>query len=82
MIGISFRKRPDLYLRLGLQSGSPPCPGRGSHSRKLTPLAALFNLIISCTELWKAIDLMTRRLVAAGQRPVTVGMYFSLGHST
>jgi high-affinity nickel-transport protein len=29
-----------------------------------------------------AIDLMTRRLIAAGQRPVTVGMYFSLGHST
>jgi high-affinity nickel-transport protein len=29
-----------------------------------------------------AIDLMTRRLVAAGQRPVTVGTYFSLGHST
>lgn len=29
-----------------------------------------------------AIDLMTRRLVASGQRPVTVGTYFSLGHST
>ena len=29
-----------------------------------------------------AIDLMTRRLVAAGQRPVTVGTFFSLGHST
>ncbi|KAF2477553.1 high affinity nickel transport protein nic1 [Lindgomyces ingoldianus] len=29
-----------------------------------------------------AIDLMTRRLTAAGQRPVTVGMFFSLGHST
>ncbi|KAF1997091.1 high affinity nickel transport protein nic1 [Amniculicola lignicola CBS 123094] len=29
-----------------------------------------------------AIDLMTRRLIAAGQRPVTVGMFFSLGHST
>lgn len=28
------------------------------------------------------IDLMTRRLVAAGQRPVTVGTFFSLGHST
>ena len=25
---------------------------------------------------------MTRRLIAAGQRPVTVGMFFSLGHST
>ena len=25
---------------------------------------------------------MTRRLIASGQRPVTVGMYFSLGHST
>ncbi|KAI9733761.1 MAG: hypothetical protein M1818_007175 [Claussenomyces sp. TS43310] len=29
-----------------------------------------------------AIDLMTRRLVASGSRPVTVGMWFSLGHST
>ena len=27
------------------------------------------------------IDLTTRRLVAAGQRPVTVGTFFSLGHS-
>ena len=30
----------------------------------------------------QAIDLMTRRLVASGQRPVTVGTFFSLGHST
>ena len=30
----------------------------------------------------QAIDLMTRRLIASGQRPVTVGMFFSLGHST
>lgn len=29
-----------------------------------------------------AIDLMTRRLIAAGQRPATVGTFFSLGHST
>jgi high-affinity nickel-transport protein len=29
-----------------------------------------------------AIDLMTRRLVATGQQPVTVGTFFSLGHST
>ncbi|MCJ1383027.1 hypothetical protein MMC17_006140 [Xylographa soralifera] len=29
-----------------------------------------------------AIDLMTRRLVASGGRPVTVGTFFSLGHST
>lgn len=29
-----------------------------------------------------AIDLCTRRLVASGQRPVTVGTFFSLGHST
>jgi high-affinity nickel-transport protein len=29
-----------------------------------------------------AIDLMTRRLLASGQRPVTVGTFFSLGHST
>jgi len=29
-----------------------------------------------------AIDLMTRRLIASGRKPVAVGMYFSLGHST
>ncbi|KAG9234944.1 high-affinity nickel transport protein-like protein [Amylocarpus encephaloides] len=29
-----------------------------------------------------AIDLMSRRLIAAGQKPVTVGTFFSLGHST
>lgn len=29
-----------------------------------------------------AIDLMTRRLVAGGSKPVTVGTWFSLGHST
>lgn len=29
-----------------------------------------------------AIDLMTRRLIASGQKPVAVGMFFSLGHST
>ncbi|RDW65310.1 nickel efflux system [Coleophoma crateriformis] len=29
-----------------------------------------------------AIDLMTRRLVATGSKPVTVGTFFSLGHST
>ena len=29
-----------------------------------------------------AIDLMTRRLIASGSIPVTVGMWFSLGHST
>jgi len=29
-----------------------------------------------------AIDLMTRRLIATGQKPVTVGTFFSLGHST
>ncbi|KAK4123140.1 NicO-domain-containing protein [Parathielavia appendiculata] len=29
-----------------------------------------------------AIDLTTRRLIASGQRPVAVGTFFSLGHST
>lgn len=29
-----------------------------------------------------AIDLMTRRLIASGQHPVSVGTWFSLGHST
>ncbi|KAJ5701412.1 nickel transport protein [Penicillium malachiteum] len=30
----------------------------------------------------QAIDLMTRRLLATGQKAVTVGTFFSLGHST
>lgn len=34
------------------------------------------------TAFLQAIDLMTRRLVASGQCPVTVGTFFSLGHST
>jgi len=29
-----------------------------------------------------AIDLLTRRLVATGSKPVTIGMWFSIGHST
>lgn len=29
-----------------------------------------------------AIDLSTRRLIAAGQRPVSVGTFFAMGHST
>jgi len=29
-----------------------------------------------------AVDTTTRALVAQGQRPVTVGLFFSLGHST
>lgn len=41
-------------------------------------------LILQCTQLIssQAIDLMTRRLIADGQRPTTVGTFFSLGHST
>lgn len=35
-----------------------------------------------CLSRGQAIDLMTRRLIASGQRPVTVGTFFSLGHST
>ncbi|KAJ5605551.1 hypothetical protein N7510_008332 [Penicillium lagena] len=35
-----------------------------------------------CIYALPAIDLMTRRLLATGQRPVTVGTFFSLGHST
>ncbi len=34
------------------------------------------------TAIFQAIDLMTRRFVASGQCPVTVGTFFSLGHST
>ncbi|KAK5168529.1 hypothetical protein LTR04_006512 [Oleoguttula sp. CCFEE 6159] len=41
-------------------------------------LVAASNVVVWVT----AIDLMTRRLIAAGQKPVTVGTFFSLGHST
>ncbi|KAJ5151195.1 uncharacterized protein N7482_010447 [Penicillium canariense] len=37
------------------------------------------HAVLTCK--W-AIDLMTRRLLATGQKPVTVGTFFSLGHST
>lgn len=44
------------------------------------------HLILQVTSLYtnncQAIDLMTRRLLATGQKPVTVGTFFSLGHST
>lgn len=38
-------------------------------------------MLMACSHI-SAIDLMTRRLVASGQKPVTVGTWFSLGHST
>ncbi|KAI9369598.1 high-affinity nickel-transport protein-domain-containing protein [Aspergillus egyptiacus] len=46
-------------------------------------LVALVNVIVwIAVAVVLAIDLMTRRLLATGQRPVTVGTFFSLGHST
>jgi len=61
-----------------VQFGPSARPRRRPHIRMdFSPL-----LIFLLLTLFKAIDLMTRRLVAAGQRPVTVGTWFSLGHST
>ncbi|PYI36992.1 hypothetical protein BP00DRAFT_432059 [Aspergillus indologenus CBS 114.80] len=44
---------------------------------------ALVNVVVwIAAAIVLAIDLMTRRLLATGQKPVTVGTFFSLGHST
>ncbi|KAL4986037.1 high-affinity nickel-transport protein-domain-containing protein [Aspergillus falconensis] len=66
-----------------------------SHSRlpgiRKVPLRSIaVILLVACVNIvvWVAvaivlaIDLMTRRLLATGQKPVTVGTFFSLGHST
>ncbi|KAL2813977.1 hypothetical protein BJX63DRAFT_420979 [Aspergillus granulosus] len=46
-------------------------------------LVALVNVVVwVAVAIVLAIDLMTRRLLATGQQPVTVGTFFSLGHST
>ncbi|KAI9734317.1 MAG: hypothetical protein M1834_002421 [Cirrosporium novae-zelandiae] len=54
----------------------------------LAAIAIIVALLLVNAGIWAvvavvlAIDLMTRRLIATGQRPVTVGTFFSLGHST
>ncbi|CZR59445.1 related to high-affinity nickel transport protein, partial [Phialocephala subalpina] len=59
----------------------------GTVYRSLTPTAVLayslgLHHALDADHI-SAIDLiMTRRLIAVGQRPVTVGTFFSLGHST
>ncbi|KAL4867399.1 hypothetical protein BDV12DRAFT_186692 [Aspergillus spectabilis] len=46
-------------------------------------LVAVVNVVVwVAVAVVLAIDLMTRRLLATGQKPVTVGTFFSLGHST
>lgn len=55
------------------------------HHPKLVPPAALAYTLglrhaLDADHI-SAIDLTTRRLVAAGRRPVAVGTFFSLGHS-
>ncbi|KAL3439575.1 high-affinity nickel-transport protein-domain-containing protein [Aspergillus tetrazonus] len=46
-------------------------------------LVAFVNVVVwVAVAIVLAIDLMTRRLLATGQKPVTVGTFFSLGHST
>ncbi|KAL3480731.1 high-affinity nickel-transport protein-domain-containing protein [Aspergillus californicus] len=46
-------------------------------------LVAVVNVVVwIAVAIVLAIDLMTRRLLATGQKPVTVGTFFSLGHST
>ncbi|KAL4807321.1 high-affinity nickel-transport protein-domain-containing protein [Aspergillus unguis] len=46
-------------------------------------LVGIVNVVVwVAVAIVLAIDLMTRRLLATGQKPVTVGTFFSLGHST
>jgi high-affinity nickel-transport protein len=57
------------------------------HSHPLLSSSALLSYTLGLRHALdadhiSAIDLMTRRLVATGSKPVTVGMFFSLGHST
>ncbi|KIX96522.1 uncharacterized protein Z520_07788 [Fonsecaea multimorphosa CBS 102226] len=56
-----------------------------SHTQLLSTAALAYTLGLRHAldaDHISAIDLMTRRLIATGQRPVTVGTFFSLGHST
>lgn len=55
------------------------------HPRLISPAALSYTLGLRHAldaDHISAIDLMTRRLIASGQRPATVGTFFSLGHST
>ncbi|ATY58336.1 high affinity nickel transport nic1 [Cordyceps militaris] len=56
-----------------------------AHAKLISPAALAYTLGLRHAldaDHISAIDLMTRRLIAAGQRPATVGTFFSLGHST
>ncbi|KAI9047954.1 hypothetical protein LZ554_007756 [Drepanopeziza brunnea f. sp. 'monogermtubi'] len=60
-------------------------PPRRSHAALVSPALLSYTLGLRHAldaDHISAIDLMTRRLVATGARPVTVGTWFSLGHST
>ncbi|KAM0738083.1 hypothetical protein ACQRIT_004032 [Beauveria bassiana] len=55
------------------------------HPKLISPTALSYTLGLRHAldaDHISAIDLMTRRLIASGQRPATVGTFFSLGHST
>lgn len=55
------------------------------HPKLISPAALSYSLGLRHAldaDHISAIDLMTRRLIASGQRPATVGTFFSLGHST
>ncbi|KAK6580184.1 hypothetical protein PZA11_007206 [Diplocarpon coronariae] len=60
----------------------------GINKLPLEVLGTIGALVVGNAVVWVgvgivlAIDLMTRRLIADGQRPTTVGTFFSLGHST
>lgn len=56
-----------------------------SHPRLAAPAALSYALGLRHAldaDHIAAIDLTTRRLIASGRRPATVGTFFSLGHST
>lgn len=55
------------------------------HPKLISPAALSYSLGLRHAldaDHIAAIDLTTRRLIASGQKPATVGTWFSLGHST
>ncbi|KAK2067223.1 hypothetical protein P8C59_000981 [Phyllachora maydis] len=74
-----------LVLGVNVLIGAATAVVLHSHPGLVTPAALCYTLGLRHAldaDHISAIDLMTRRLVASGQRPVAVGTFFSLGHST
>lgn len=80
---LTFGKNVGVNGSLGVYAWFASRFGCGSYfCKSLTIVAASVSFLDRLSNHVQAIDLMTRRLIADGQRPVTVGTFFSLGHST